>query len=104
MAKPLAAWSQKRWLFPLLVALSLSTALVFLLRAAFDSSCDRHTFVVPDMRFDSDRTAGAGTGLADWNPLGFMKSKRVLLVSHELSLSGNVTVARNLNSKFFGKK
>ncbi|KAI8542548.1 hypothetical protein RHMOL_Rhmol08G0146400 [Rhododendron molle] len=91
MAKHPAGWGvallhNKRWLLPLLVALSVSTALAFILRAAFDSSCDRHHFEVPKTRFHP--ATGTGAGAAAPSPLGFMKSKHVLLVSHELSLSG----------------
>lgn len=75
----------KRWVLPLLVALSLSTALAFILRAAFESPspCDRRSFGVNEK--------GLGLGLGQKrveSPLSFMKSKLVLLVSHELSLSG----------------
>lgn len=74
---------QKRCLLPLLVALSLSTALAFLLRAAFDSPpCDRRTFGVHHSGLDS------GPAPRPESPLSFMKSNLVLLVSHELSLSG----------------
>ncbi|KAF7134328.1 hypothetical protein RHSIM_Rhsim08G0122800 [Rhododendron simsii] len=91
MAKHPAGWRvallhNKRWLLPLLVALSVSTALAFILRAAFDSSCDRRHFEVPKTRFHP--ATGTGAGAAAPSPLGFMKSKHVLLVSHELSLSG----------------
>lgn len=92
MAKQSAGWlalHNKRWLLPLLVALSLSTALAFILRAAFDSSCDRTQHLeVPKKQFHSAPAP---------SPLSFMKSKHVLLVSHELSLSGNPLVATFLN-------
>ncbi|KAA8531923.1 hypothetical protein F0562_006360 [Nyssa sinensis] len=73
---------QKRWFLVLLVMLSVSTAIAFILRAAFDSSCDRH-FDVVEKRFHSPSPIRATP-----SPLSFMKSKLVLLVSHELSLSG----------------
>ncbi|XP_052195604.1 uncharacterized protein LOC127803428 isoform X3 [Diospyros lotus] len=85
MAKQPPGWLalQKRWVLPLLVGLSVSTALAFILRAAFDSTCDRQTLEVPEKRFHSAiQTATTPS------PLSFMKSKLVLLVSHELSLSG----------------
>lgn len=86
----------KRWLLPLLVALSVSTALAFILRAAFDSSCDRHHFESPKTQFHQ----ATGTGAAAPSPLRFMKSKNVLLVSHELSLSGNSLFALALTPHF----
>ncbi|GMP31821.1 hypothetical protein CsSME_00005883 [Camellia sinensis var. sinensis] len=86
MAKQSSGWLalQKRWLFLLLLALSLSTLLAFILRAALDSTCHRQQhFQVPHNRLRSaPRTETAP------NPLSFMKYKLVLLVSHELSLSG----------------
>ncbi|KAF5960975.1 hypothetical protein HYC85_002184 [Camellia sinensis] len=80
------ALQKQRWLFPLLVGLSVTTALAFILRASFDSPCDhRPRFpAVPDnKRFPSPLPTQTPP-----NPLTFMKSKRVLLVSHDLSLSG----------------
>ncbi|KAL7223882.1 hypothetical protein ACSBR1_025359 [Camellia fascicularis] len=86
MAKQSSGWLalQKRWLFLLLLALSLSTLLAFILRAALDSTCHRQQhFQVPHNRLRlAPRTETAP------NPLSFMKYKLVLLVSHELSLSG----------------
>ncbi|KAL1815529.1 hypothetical protein DCAR_0519794 [Daucus carota subsp. sativus] len=72
----------KRWLLRLFILLSLIAAFAFIIRAAFDSSthCAQ---LQPDQRFHS--AAPLGPAL---NPLGFIKSKLVLLVSHELSLSG----------------
>ncbi|KAI8032904.1 N-acetyl-alpha-D-glucosaminyl L-malate synthase [Camellia lanceoleosa] len=80
------ALQKQRWLFPLLVGLSVTTALAFILRASFDSPCDhRPRFpAVPDnKRFPFPLPTQTPP-----NPLTFMKSKRVLLVSHDLSLSG----------------
>ncbi|XAR73828.1 Phosphatidylinositol alpha-mannosyltransferase [Bertholletia excelsa] len=79
------ALQKRRRLLLLLAALSLSTAVAFVLRMAFDSS-----FVLQarergalEKRFElSLRKQNTS------NPLSFMKSKLVLLVSHELSLSG----------------
>ncbi|KAL7231408.1 hypothetical protein ACSBR2_009627 [Camellia fascicularis] len=82
----MARLQKQRWLFPLLVGLSVTTALAFILRASFDSPCDhRPRFpAVPDnKRFSSPLPTQTPP-----NPLTFMKSKRVLLVSHDLSLSG----------------
>ncbi|KAF8377901.1 hypothetical protein HHK36_031289 [Tetracentron sinense] len=82
MAKHSLGWIiQKRRLLMLLVLFSISTAIVFVIRAAFDS-CDYHY-------------ENTGIGIHSTtqirsisNPLDFMKSKLVLMVSHELSLSG----------------
>jgi len=60
------------------VAASASTA-GFLLRGALRDPCDG--------RGDP---AALNTAVAAGSPLGFMSSKLVLLVSHELSLSGNL--------------
>ncbi|KAF4383287.1 hypothetical protein F8388_009318 [Cannabis sativa] len=86
MAKHSVGWvaSQKRWLLAFLVMLSVSTLIAFFIRAAFDT-CDRNLDVVdkrPSTVPYSDFIVGASP-----NPLKFMKSKLVLLVSHELSLS-----------------
>ncbi|ONK81240.1 uncharacterized protein A4U43_C01F26880 [Asparagus officinalis] len=71
MAKP-----KNRLLLLLLVVLSISTAAVFFIRSALDSC-------------ESRRDGQAADAAApEKDPLGFMRSKRVLLVSHELSLSG----------------
>ncbi|KAE8010547.1 hypothetical protein FH972_006912 [Carpinus fangiana] len=85
MAKHSGAWaaSHTRWLLALLMMLSVSTLIAFLIRPAFDS-CDRHVNVeVVKKRVHSAPQTGSAP-----SPLGFMKSKHVLLVSHELSLSG----------------
>lgn len=82
MAKSSLGWVsfQKKWLLLLiLVIFSLSTAIAFFLRSAFDS-CDSH----PEERIHFKAPTGSIQ-----NPLGFMRSKLVLLVSHELSLSGD---------------
>ncbi|KAJ8770820.1 hypothetical protein K2173_021467 [Erythroxylum novogranatense] len=85
-AGPTVAWwvpLQKRWLLAILLMLSVSTVFAFFIRAAF-YSCDRH--------FEVHRNVVATTGALPVeslpSPLGFMKSKLVLLVSHELSLTG----------------
>ncbi|KAJ9564505.1 hypothetical protein OSB04_000471 [Centaurea solstitialis] len=83
-----------RWLLLLLATLSVSTAVAFIIRAAYDSSCDRHLFDdVPAVgkRFQSTEKSKASPPVVKvkvGSPLSFMKSKVVLLVSHELSLSG----------------
>ncbi|KAM1392899.1 hypothetical protein ACFX2I_028812 [Malus domestica] len=65
----------------LLVMVSLSTLIAFFIRAAFDN-CDRGSLDVIDKRVP----LGAPIGTSP-SPLSFMKSKLVLLVSNELSLS-----------------
>ncbi|KAG2696264.1 hypothetical protein I3843_07G049600 [Carya illinoinensis] len=83
MAKHSSGWValHKRWLLALLLLLSVSTLIAFFIRSAFDS-CDRHPEIV-DKWVNS--VSGSGSRAS---PLSFMKSKLVLLVSHELSLSG----------------
>ncbi|KAB2604583.1 hypothetical protein D8674_042856 [Pyrus ussuriensis x Pyrus communis] len=95
MGKPANPWmgvQKKKWSLLVLALFSLSTAMVFFMRTAFDS-CSANT----GGRFGDggDRTAevvhsaaGRAAGTGGPNPLDFMKSKLVLLVSHELSLSG----------------
>ncbi|TQD99362.1 hypothetical protein C1H46_015020 [Malus baccata] len=84
MAKHSVGWvaAQKRWLLALLFMVSLSTLIAFFIRAAFDT-CDHGGLDVVDKRVP----LGAPIGTSP-SPLSFMKSKLVLLVSHELSLSG----------------
>ncbi|KAJ8764324.1 hypothetical protein K2173_006064 [Erythroxylum novogranatense] len=74
---------QKRWLLALLVMLSLSTVVAVFIKAAFDS-CDRYVEV--ERKVVS--SGGASPIKSPPSPLSFMKSKIVLLVSHELSLTG----------------
>ena len=77
---------KKRWPLMILLFLSVSTVGMILVRSAFDSCsisgnrCGR--FVV-------EKQESSDVKIRSANPLGFMKSKLVLLVSHELSLSGN---------------
>lgn len=61
-----------------LLFLSVSTVGVMLVRSSFES-CQ---FV------EEKKNGGSSATKFQSNPLGFMKSKLVLLVSHELSLSG----------------
>lgn len=92
MAKQANAWimqKKKKWSLMVLALFSLSTAMVFLMRSAFDS-CNANS----SSRFEEGRDRAAEAvrvvrNHAGPNPLQFMKSKLVLLVSHELSLSGN---------------
>ncbi|XP_024035906.1 uncharacterized protein LOC18037736 isoform X1 [Citrus clementina] len=74
----------KRWILALLIMLSISTAMIFFIRAALDP-CDRHLEVSDKKRVQSQSVPRIATKSS---PLSFMKSKLVLLVSHELSLSG----------------
>uniref|UniRef100_A0A2P2LUJ1 Uncharacterized protein MANES_02G098300 n=1 Tax=Rhizophora mucronata TaxID=61149 RepID=A0A2P2LUJ1_RHIMU len=75
---------QKRWLLALLLMLSVFTVVAFFIKAAFDS-CDRHFEVEPKpVRSAVDPLIRTPPP----SPLSFMKSKLVLLVSHELSLTG----------------
>ncbi|CAA7042635.1 unnamed protein product [Microthlaspi erraticum] len=82
MGKP-STMQKKRWALMILLVLSLSTVGVILVRSSFDScriggKITGHQFAEEKFRSAPERP----------NPLGFMKSKLVLLVSHELSLSG----------------
>ncbi|KAK9164238.1 hypothetical protein Syun_005140 [Stephania yunnanensis] len=83
MAKHSVRWiaSQKTWLLSFVLVFTVSTALVFLVRTSFDL-CDRH---FKDNESFSRLTAQIPS---NGSPLDFMKSKLVLMVSHELSLSG----------------
>ncbi|KAJ4963135.1 hypothetical protein NE237_023074 [Protea cynaroides] len=83
MGKQSIGWItfQKKWLLMLLVIFSISTAIVFVIRAAFDS-CNRHYEDTGGQIHVASQIGSIA------NPLDFMKSKIVLLVSHELSLSG----------------
>nr|XP_034596680.1 uncharacterized protein LOC117857886 isoform X1 [Setaria viridis]TKW12701.1 hypothetical protein SEVIR_5G052800v2 [Setaria viridis] len=72
------AHQRTRLLLLLLVAVAASASTAgFLLRGSLRDPCDAHV--------DSASLTAAA---ADGSPLGFMRSKLVLLVSHELSLSG----------------
>ncbi|XP_022775345.1 uncharacterized protein LOC111317205 [Durio zibethinus] len=95
---------QKRWLLALLLMLSVSTVIVFCIRAAFDS-CDRNVpsavsaanviGLAPNaVQVAEKRALQIAAGKP--SPLSFMKSKIVLLVSHELSLSGGPLLLMDL--------
>ncbi|KAF5765125.1 hypothetical protein HanRHA438_Chr15g0712261 [Helianthus annuus] len=71
--------------FDSVVLLSVSTAVAFVIRAVFDSSCDCRVFDVGKGFHSTVKLVPAKVKMV--NPLGFMKSKVVLLVSHELSVS-----------------
>ncbi|CAN8312601.1 unnamed protein product [Cochlearia groenlandica] len=73
---------KKRWPLMILLVLSVSTVGMIIARSSFDSK----RFVAVKEEENSDAKSHRVSG--SMNPLGFMKSKLVLLVSHELSLSG----------------
>ena len=80
------AWigiQKRRWVLVILALFSLSTAMVFFMRPAFDSCSP--TNGGNSFGREEEREAEIHS---QPNPLEFMKSKLVLLVSHELSLSG----------------
>ncbi|GFP88096.1 lipopolysaccharide core biosynthesis mannosyltransferase lpsb [Phtheirospermum japonicum] len=80
---------QKRWSLMILLCIALSTAIAFFIGASFRACnshdySDKNNFNPPIHSFNSDGPAAEKQD----DPLNFMKSKLVLLVSHELSLSG----------------
>ncbi|KAM7250667.1 hypothetical protein ACFE04_022550 [Oxalis oulophora] len=94
---------QKRWLLALIILLSLSTLIAFLIKATAFDSCDKSSTNTVSLLSSTTNTnintntnvharasptSVAGGEVIKPNPLSFMKSKLVLLVSHELSLSG----------------
>ena len=89
---------QKRWLLALILMLSVSTVIAFFIIAAFDSRDRNVSGTVSDANvIGSARNAiqvaekrASQIAAAKPSPLSFMKSKIVLLVSHELSLSGTL--------------
>ncbi|KAL3840283.1 hypothetical protein ACJIZ3_024874 [Penstemon smallii] len=72
---------QKRWPLMILLCIALSTAIAFFIG---NNSCNSSNFNSPIHDFQSQSTSVE----TEESPLSFMKSKLVLLVSHELSLSG----------------
>ncbi|KAG9446665.1 hypothetical protein H6P81_012793 [Aristolochia fimbriata] len=83
MAKPHSGWAavQKNWILLLLIVFSISTIVLFVYRAAFDS-CEPHSDVSV-----GKISVSSSMGSSE-NPLAFMRSRNVLMVSHELSLTG----------------
>ncbi|KAK4793091.1 hypothetical protein SAY86_023526 [Trapa natans] len=85
-----AAWPllQRRWLLAIIVMISLSTLIAFFFRSGIDP-CDRTVDQLHQkLARVSSPTPPVVVVKAAPSPLSFMKSKRVLLISHELSLSG----------------
>ncbi|KAL1210137.1 hypothetical protein V5N11_029562 [Cardamine amara subsp. amara] len=74
---------RKRWPLMVLLFLSVSTIGVILVRSSFESCKFSGQFVEEKNVYSISSSAKFRS-----NPLDFMKSKLVLLVSHELSLSG----------------
>uniref|UniRef100_A0A7N1A687 Glycosyl transferase family 1 domain-containing protein n=1 Tax=Kalanchoe fedtschenkoi TaxID=63787 RepID=A0A7N1A687_KALFE len=72
---------QNRWVLAALALFSISTAVVFVSKTAFDS-CSTPAELSSGLVRATVRVGDVN------NPLEFMRSKLVLLVSHELSLSG----------------
>ncbi|XP_034675774.1 uncharacterized protein LOC117906720 [Vitis riparia] len=95
MAKQSTSWLtfHKRWPLLLVALLSTSTVIVLLIRAASDS-CNTNSVTTttitttPHYSYENTRIQVTSQVETPSNPLRFMKSKLVLLVSHELSLSG----------------
>ncbi|XP_073020543.1 uncharacterized protein [Primulina eburnea] len=78
---------QKRWPLMTLLCVALSTAIAFFIGSSFNS-CNSSEYGNFSPRIDTvEPEIGVGVKKGE-NPLSFMNSKLVLLVSHELSLSG----------------
>ncbi|XP_050214008.1 uncharacterized protein LOC126665294 [Mercurialis annua] len=90
MAKQSGAWltkHKKRWPVMILAFFTLSTLMVFFIRSAFDS-CHSASTTRNNFGESKESENPQFHPRLPPNPLDFMKSKLVLLVSHELSLSG----------------
>lgn len=91
MAKHSVATAKKKWPLLLLAFLSISTVMVLFIRNNSDS-CNTKMFEAEKSQIHSGATGGGGGNggnvASGPSPLDFMKSKLVLMVSHELSLSG----------------
>jgi hypothetical protein len=94
MGKQATAWNtmqKKRWTLMILALFTLLTlTFLFFTRSAFNSckSTDHFQAQIQSDHFQAQIQSASQTSSSGPNPLGFMKSKLVLLVSHELSLSG----------------
>lgn len=91
MAKHSVAMAKKRWPIILAAFLSVSTVTVLLMRATNSDSCNVSSF---NLAQDKQIRSSVQVGNAASSPLNFMKSKLVLMVSHELSLSGSLSRAK----------
>ena len=94
MAKPGSSLISlsKRGVLLSLVMFSLATGFVFFMRSAFDA-CDLQRNFTEGRKIEDFAKIEAHE---DKSPLEFMRSRVVLLVSHELSLSGASKDANNL--------
>jgi hypothetical protein len=89
MAKHPVAMAKKKWPLMLLAFLSISTVMILFMRP--NNSCNIKSFEQQQDQILSSSTSsvnGIGNAQSDPSLLDFMKSKLVLMVSHELSLSG----------------
>ncbi|CAO2842151.1 unnamed protein product [Amaranthus hypochondriacus] len=95
MAKPTSSSShlqslkKKKWVLSILALFSISSLIVLLMRANISPSCDDRLLYgnkESNPTVKSSTSSSLSSSLS--SPLYFMKSKLVLLVSHELSLSG----------------
>jgi hypothetical protein len=85
MGKQATAWNtmqKKRWTLMILALFTLLTLTFFFFTRSAFNSCNSTD------HFQAQIQSASQTSSSGPNPLGFMKSKLVLLVSHELSLSG----------------
>jgi len=80
---------RKRWALMVLLFLSVSTVCMILVRSSFETCSISSQFV-------EEKNGESSAAKFQSNPLDFMKSKLVLLVSHELSLSGSADLISNL--------
>lgn len=87
MAKHSVAMAKKRWPLMLLAFLSVSTLMVLFMRPNNSDSCNTKHFGAQQNQIRSSVQLGTAAPPGP-SPLDFMKSKLVLVVSHELSLSG----------------
>ncbi|KAL2892744.1 N-acetyl-alpha-D-glucosaminyl L-malate synthase [Bienertia sinuspersici] len=79
----LQSLKKKKWLLTILALFSISTLIILLMRANDSHSCDDRLFSGTKDSKTLPKSSSPPT-----SPLYFMKSKLVLMVSHELSLSG----------------
>ncbi|KAJ7005482.1 hypothetical protein NC653_004945 [Populus alba x Populus x berolinensis] len=85
MGKQATSWNtlqKKRWTLMILSLFTLLTLTFFFFTRSAFNSCNSTD------HFQAQIQSASQTSSSGPNPLGFMKSKLVLLVSHELSLSG----------------